>query len=54
MADNIDYGKIPYEVQKQLKAVVPELMKLLQERGGRGNDQYIQEYLSEKRRRSFI
>ena len=30
MADNIDYGKIPYEVQKQLKAVVPELMKLLQ------------------------
>ena len=30
MADNIDYGKIPYEVQKQLKAVVPVLMKLLQ------------------------
>ena len=30
MADNIDYGKIPYEVQKQAKAVVPELMKLLQ------------------------
>ena len=30
MADNIDYGKIPYEVQKQLKAVVPELMKLIQ------------------------
>ena len=30
MADNIDYGEIPYEVQKQLKAVVPELMKLIQ------------------------
>ena len=28
--DNINYGKIPLEVQKQLNSVVPELMRLLQ------------------------